>query len=71
MSTEWEIVELMWAEESGKAQQGAPPQKRAADNNKLGTQLNALDAYLQSARKKLQKDPASATTILQETKVRR
>lgn len=73
LGTEWEIVETLWSEEKGKVKGGlpkvAPRPDKQVNNQKLGTQLNALDAFLQSARKHLQRDPSVAPNLLVETKV--
>jgi hypothetical protein len=68
MSTEWEMIETLWTEERENMQGEKSPKTEKHLNNKLGTQLNTFDAFLQSARKRLQKDPY-ATNLVQETKV--
>lgn len=67
------MIETLWTEEREKLHGVRIEQPKAAakpfNSNKLGTQLNAIDAFLQSARKRLQKDPTIASNLLQETKV--
>ncbi|KAI6189497.1 Muscle M-line assembly protein unc-89 [Aphelenchoides bicaudatus] len=74
MGTEWEIVESLWYEEKEKLQDASPQVAPRSDkqlNNKLGTQLNYLDTFLQSVRKRVQKDPNVAPNILAEAKTQR
>ncbi|KAI6225469.1 Muscle M-line assembly protein unc-89 [Aphelenchoides fujianensis] len=69
MSTEWEMIDALWFEEKTKAQKKAAEPKEAprkADANKLGTQLNAVEAWVHSARKRFQKDPTNAPALLSE-----
>ncbi|KAI6200221.1 Muscle M-line assembly protein unc-89 [Aphelenchoides besseyi] len=73
MSTEWQMVETLWSEEKSKMRKVTTtpvimpkePVKKL-DANKLGTQLNAIEAWLQSARKRFQKNVTSASLILSE-----